>query len=277
MFGYVQTRKAELKIKDYELYRSFYCGLCRAIKERGGNVKRLSLSYDCTFLALLLSSLYDAEVSETRCRCLLHPGKNHTERRTVYTDYAADINLLLSYAHFLDDRADDNSLKALAGIRLFREDYLKLKDLHKDQVSCIGKNLSELKKLEALPLTEDSAMTNAACFGKLLAGIFRIRDDAYSRDLSGLGLHLGSFIYLMDAYDDLEEDIKKERYNPFKTLYNRKDFEEKAYDLLYDEAAKAAWYFEKLPCVRYGDILRNILYAGIWNAYDKKNHKETEK
>ena len=102
MFGYVQVRKAELKVKDYELYHSFYCGLCHELKERHGIKGQITLTYDCTFLVMLLSSLYELEVEKKTCRCIVHPAKKHALSITDASRYCADMNVLLSLYHFKD-------------------------------------------------------------------------------------------------------------------------------------------------------------------------------
>ena len=278
MFGYIRPLKPELKIKDYAIYRSFYCGLCRALNSRGGLKSRITLTYDCTFLVILLTSLYEPETKIANRRCIANTVKRHKEARNIYTDYAADINLILSYLHFEDDVLDDNSIKAYAGVTLYKHQYKKLSRTHEDKAEVIRKCLSKLDKIESEPVAADTPDKAAACFGELLAEVFVQGDDPYKDDLSKMGYHLGRFIYLMDAYDDLVEDIKKNRYNPLKMIYNESDFDAKAEKLLKDEMAAAAYCFEKLPCILYGDILRNIIYAGVWSRFDKikENKKKNE-
>ena len=57
MFGYVVLNKPEIKFKDFDMYRSFYCGLCRELRERYGISGQITLSYDMTFVILLLSCM----------------------------------------------------------------------------------------------------------------------------------------------------------------------------------------------------------------------------
>ena len=87
MFGYVQIRKPELKIKDYDTYHSFYCGLCHILYERFGIRGQVTLTYDMTFLVLLLSSYYESEVKTEKRRCIVHPARAHVERMTEMTAY----------------------------------------------------------------------------------------------------------------------------------------------------------------------------------------------
>lgn len=263
MFGYVQVRKAELKVKDYELYHSFYCGLCHALKDGHGLKGQITLTYDCTFLVMLLSSLYELDVEESMSRCIVHPAKKHAVSVTDASRYCADMNVLLSWYHFKDDHEDEKSIKAAGGLALYRSDFLKIKDKYPYQCRGIAKAMKALAAVEK-SASDDALDKGADCFGRLMMSLFAYRPgDIFEHDLNGMAYHLGRFIYIMDAWDDKEEDAQKGRYNPLKG-------DEDTEALLFDEMAKCSYYFEKLPCLQYGDILRNILYAGVWNVYDRK-------
>ena len=97
MFGYVVVSEQDLKIREFNLYRSYYCGMCMDLKENYGQTGRLTLSYDTVFLALLLTSLYEPEDLVRDIRCAVHPVEKHRTRQNDYTRYAADINIILSY------------------------------------------------------------------------------------------------------------------------------------------------------------------------------------
>ncbi len=263
MFGYVRVRKPELKIKDYDIYRGFYCGLCNCLKERYGLKGRVTLTYDATFLTIFLSSLHGLKAKSRKCRCVVHPAVKHREYITEASLYAADMNILLSWYHLIDDVQDDGSKKAAAATRLFRKAYLELKQRYPLQSEGIAK---ELKRLRAVEKASGSLMEAASCFGRLMMWLFRWRPYPLQHEVDGLAYHLGRFIYICDAWDDREEDEKRGRFNPL---------EGDAEPVLMDEIAKASWYFEKLPCPDYLDIMRNILYAGVWNIYDRKKFRET--
>ena len=96
MFGTITVNVDELKIKDYKVYRAFYCGVCQELKECHGQTARMTLTYDMTFLAILLSGLYEGNSRTEKRRCLIHPLRRHTCIRNAYTAYAADMNLLLA-------------------------------------------------------------------------------------------------------------------------------------------------------------------------------------
>ena len=95
-----------------------------------------------------------------------------------------------------------------------------------------------------------------------------------------MGFYFGKFIYLLDAYDDVEEDVKKGNYNPFSKDYIIKGFDDRVKSMLMMMKAETCREFEKLPIIKYTDILRNILYSGVWCRFETvsgKRKKEQEK
>jgi len=266
VFGYVQVRKPELKIKDYDTYRGFYCGLCSVLKKKYGFTGQLTLTYDMTFLIILLSSVYDLPSNSYNGRCIIHPAKKHLHIVNDATDYAAHMNIILSYYHFEDDYNDEASKKAWLGRKVYRKKMKKAADIYSSQEECIVRELNELGRLEK----EENSDINmlADCFGRLMTGLFMYKNDIFSDYFTKLAFHLGRFIYIMDAYDDLEEDIKKGSYNPLKELRDSEDYHDHIEKMLLGDMAEAASAFRKLPCVKYEDILGNIIYAGVWNRFD---------
>ena len=116
----------------------------------------------------------------------------------------------------------------------------------------------------------------AGLTGEMLGEIFAWRNDEWSSDLRRMGFYLGKFIYLMDAYEDLEQDLKKGCYNPFLHLSKEPDFEEKAEHILTMMMANCCRAFERLPILSYTDILRNILYSGVWTRYNLVKQKRAD-
>ena len=96
MFGYVVMNKPEIKFKDFDLYRSFYCGLCRELKSKYGISGQISLTYDMTFVVILLSALYEPPTQKGSTRCIIHPVCKQPVRRNTVTEYAADMNFNVS-------------------------------------------------------------------------------------------------------------------------------------------------------------------------------------
>ena len=104
MFGYIVMNKPEIKFKDFDLYRSFYCGLCRELKSKYGISGQISLTYDMTFVVILLSALYEPHTQKGSTRCIIHPVCKQPVRRNTVTEYAADMNVLLTYYKCRDEQ-----------------------------------------------------------------------------------------------------------------------------------------------------------------------------
>lgn len=113
MFGYIVMNKPEIKFKDFDLYRSFYCGLCRELKSKYGISGQISLTYDMTFVVILLSALYEPPTQKGSTRCIIHPVCKQPVRRNTVTEYAADMNVLLTYYKCRDDWEDEKKVTAL--------------------------------------------------------------------------------------------------------------------------------------------------------------------
>ena len=113
MFGYVTICEPELKMKDWRKYRAYYCGLCRTLKERHGNLGQLTLTYDMTFAVILLTSLYEVKGLTSSHRCKTHPVKKQWMIQNEITEYCADMNVLLAYYHMIDDWQDEKKVSGL--------------------------------------------------------------------------------------------------------------------------------------------------------------------
>jgi hypothetical protein len=262
MFGYVLINKPELKIREYETYRSYYCGLCHTIKRRYGGLSRIILNYDMTFLVMLLSDLYDEEDQVQDNRCIVHPVRKHCSRQNEITDYCADMSVLLSYYNCLDDWKDDKKIRKKAMANMLKKKCDKVKAEYPDKAEFVEKKLQELAAVEEA--NEPNMDKAARIFGEIMAKIFVYKEDMWKDDLYRIGFYLGKFIYLLDAYNDIEEDLKKGEYNPFTEMHNNPDFQKQALDLLLMMISECTEAFERLPLVENVEILRNILYSGVW-------------
>ena len=118
MFGYVVINKPELKFKEFDIYKGYYCGLCHTLKKRYGLRGQFTLTYDMTFLSMLLTALYEPEVFQEQHRCMAHPTKKHLMISSKYTDYVADMNVLLAHFKAIDDWKDDHNVVILAFSKL---------------------------------------------------------------------------------------------------------------------------------------------------------------
>lgn len=268
MYGYVGINKNELKIKEFQEFRGFYCGLCRTLGERHGFLSRFSLSYDMTFLVILLTSLYEPELMIEAKRCFAHPHEKGPVITNLFTVYAADMNIALMMEKFQDDWKDEKNKKALIGLRLFRKKYELIQKKYERQCKVIREELSILAKFEEEQSSDYEAV--AATFGRLMGEIFIYERGLWEEDLRRLGFFLGKFIYLLDAFMDIEEDKKTGSYNPLKSLAEKEGFLEKVKTMLNLTMSECTMAFERLPIIKDIDILRNILYDGVWTKFDAK-------
>lgn len=274
MFGYVTVCEPELKVKDLKKYRAYYCGLCRTLKEDYGFMGQMTLTYDMTFAVILLSSLYETTTKHEEHRCKVHPAKRQHMLQNEITSYAAAMNVLLAYYHMEDDWQDDRKVSSLMTKSMIQGKAKKIIEKYPRQSEIIRKSLKELGECEhENSMDIDRA---AGCFGRLMAELFVWKEDIWEKTLRKMGFYLGKFIYLMDAYEDLPEDRKKNRYNPLKELAKRPDYEAQMEQILRMMIAESTVRFERLPCLVDVDILRNILYDGVWNHYNKIQMKKRE-
>ena len=266
MFGYVITNPESLSKERQQRFRAFYCGLCATLRRRHGLASGAALSYDMTFLAMLLNAVYEPGERSGRERCPAHLVKAHDYVLTPVMDYAADMNAALAYHKCRDNWSDDRDLIAAGEGALLKRAYQKAKANHPEKCAAIEAWLDEIHDIEARGLQQVDAPVNAT--GRLLGELFVWPGDAaFSDELRAVGDGLGRFIYFMDAYEDLPRDARKGRYNPLKGLRDREDYEALCKTALTMMIADATQAFEELPVVLDADILRNVLYSGIWSKY----------
>lgn len=271
MFGYVTANELELKVKDYKKYKAYYCGLCQCLKSKYGLTGQLTLTYDMTFVILLLTSLYESDTTMRQHRCVVHPVKKQMVLQNEITEYAADMNLLLAYYHLKDDWEDERKIGAFAGTSVLKKKVHKIEAAYPRQCEVIQrelKNLAEYEKQESMQIDEP-----AGCFGRLMEELLLYKKDCWEDSLRRIGFYLGKFIYIMDAYEDLPSDIERGTYNPLKEIAKREDYETYCRDILYMMMGECVVGMEKLPCILDIDILRNILYDGVWKQYQKLQDK----
>ena len=279
MFGYIVINKAEMKFKDFDIYHSYYCGLCKRLKECYGRRGQMTLSYDMTFLIVLLTGLYEPETTVDTVSCIAHPFEKHTARTNEYSDSAASMNLILTYYKCLDDWNDDRTKKSYAVMQALKSKMEEINQQYPEKVARVSANLQKLSILETE--NEQNIDLMAGLFGEIMAELFAVRHDEWESSLRKIGFFLGKFVYLMDAYEDVEKDIKSGNYNPFKKMSAEDvNFAENIRSLLTLMMAECSKEFEKLPILLHTDILRNILYSGVWQRYvlvtEKRNNpKET--
>lgn len=275
MFGYMTVAQNKLTKEQFARFKQGYCGLCRSLGKRYGQLERLTLSNDMTFLALLLSSLYEPREESGALFCPLHPLKKRAFIRNACFDYAADMNVILAYFKSLDDRADEKSMGADFRANKMERAFRKAEEKYPGKCKVIRECLQETGRLEKENSRDIDALCNLS--GRMLGEVFSYREDSFFPLLRSMGEGLGRFIYFMDAYEDYEKDLKKGRFNPLKDVHDQKDYEAFCLETLRMLLAEAVDAFEMLPLEKDLDILRNVMYTGVWMHYARIHRKDIKK
>lgn len=269
LFGYVSANPQMMTEQELLRYRGMYCGLCRCLGKRHGQLSRLSLTYDMTFLTLFLNAMYEPEEQKEMFWCVVHPKGKHESIITPFTEYAADMNVLLAYLNCMDNWYDDKSVAALLESVVFKQGYEKAQQRYPRQARVIR------DELEALTALEESCCDNADepanCFGRLLGELFVADEsDHFAEDLRWFGFYLGKFIYLYDAVIDLEKDRQTGSYNPLVLSYPDGLSADAARQLLTYYISECVQIYERLPIVQDSVVIKNILFSGVWQVFQKK-------
>lgn len=287
MFGYINVNYRELTEEQKKQYQSYYCGLCQQLNRSVGKKGQVLLNYDMTFLVLLLTGLYEPINVKEEFTCMLHPMHKKTSRINEVTEYCAKMNVLLAYQNFKDDWKDHRSVPKKAMMKLLEKDYKAIALEYPRQAKAVE---DAIKRLDVAEYGKESNIDIVSGFtGEMLAEIFNWKDDAWADELKCMGFYMGKFIYLMDAYLDLEQDRKMHCYNPF--LYYHQpsehgvDTETYVRLVLNSMMTECAKSFERMPILKNADLIRNILYSGVWTKYEagangakmKSKGKETKK
>ena len=271
MFGYVTASLQELDKEAQKRYRAVYCGICRRIRIRSGNVARLGLSYDMVFLALLLMSLYEPEEDTGDQACALHPIRKRTWIDNRFVQYAADMNVALAYYNCLDDWEDDRKYRAKLLAGQLEKHLPEISAQYPRQCQAIADCIRQLSQLEKEGCANPDEP--ASCFGTLMGELLTYREDLWAPNLRQMGFYLGRFVYLLDAALDYEKDEKHGKYNPYLAMGTGKDWQ-RWEEYLILTMGRCTEAFEKLPLVQDKPLLDNILYSGVWVNRRKREKKE---
>lgn len=227
MFGYITPLYNELKLGDYYYFKSYYCGLCNTIKENFGNLPRLTLNYDLTFIGFLLDGLSNEPINTKSIHCLKHlTTKTVICQPTNALNYISAVNIIISTLKLKDDIVDDGSIKGRLFYTLFIPADKKAKNHLKSLFSIIDENMTILSEYEKnLNFTSLDEVCHP--FSVIIASILSLYpysfpdDNAKIREtLYNLGYSIGKWIYLMDALDDWHDDLDNDKFNPLNTIYN---------------------------------------------------------
>ena len=278
MYGYVSVNASELKMREFDEYNAWYCGLCSCLKKDFGRAGQLVIQHDMTFLIYLLQGLYEPGTRTFTGRCIAHPLKKRSFTQSEISSYAADMNILLAWYKLKDDREDDKSKKALVMMAALKKGAKRVREKYPEKAAAIEKaygHLSSLEKAGCEALDEVSGS-----FGEIMAEVCDYKGDEWSDELRRIGYYLGKFIYIMDAYDDMESDKKKGDYNCLIKIYDgfkeKEEAEGFVYSLLNIVMAECARTFEMLPIVSNSEVLRNIIYAGVWSRWSEMHQEDCQ-
>lgn len=272
MFGYVKPKTSELKVKEYELYKSIYCGLCKCMGERVCKASEMTLSYDIVFLALIRIALENDVASVSKRRCAVHPLRKKPMLDSCGSlVYSARAGALLAYYNILDNVQDKRGIGRTGAVMLlpYAKKMRKKADLCELELA-VKSRLKELSELERLRTgTLDEA---ADIFGKLLGEVFAfgIKDNAHYRIAYEIGLHTGRWIYMIDAIDDYMSDAMSGSYNPLigSSLSEAELSEEKLNSLRCALMLELERLYMAVELIDFQDdgiknIIYNIVYAGM--------------
>lgn len=299
MFGYILPEKPELKLKEYEIYRSIYCSVCKGIRKNSGNLQRLLLQYDSAFLAIVIAVAYGKRFDFIKGKCLLHPAKKRMfADSNIIIDYASDMNVILAYYNIRDKWLDDRSAKALTAEILMKPSFKKLKAKYKRKCEYIENQLKELDRIEkgqgrsideaahpfSLIMTE--IMCDQALHNKL-SDIGKKREDVLAM-LKEIGYNTGKWLYTIDAFDDIEKDAVKGSYNPFLRQFDYEKgldmdcfiakLKDRADYLLTSCLERIGKAYELFDKNALSSILGNIIYMGMLSRTEEvlERKKNTE-
>lgn len=275
MFGYIMPDKPELKIKDFEMFRGYYCGLCKSMGRSFGTISRFALNYDSVFLGLLLSSVHNEVPVLKRETCISNPVKKKwIVKDSSHVDFAADINVLLTYYKLKDNIRDEGGLLPRLAQMSFLRGYKSAAARNRRLDEIIDASINAQVQLEEQNCSsmDKAAEPFADMLGKLLAAGYKGEDESIPRILGWIGYNLGKWVYLIDAFDDMEKDISSKSYNPLLVQYEYKDGDIKAFKKTIEEEVRTNLLQSlsqttgsvELLNLSNKDIINNIIYEGLY-------------
>ena len=267
MFGYVKPDTPYLYMKDDTLYKALYCGVCKSIGKCAGQCARFSLTYDIAFLSAVVHNLTKTDVTIKREHCVIHPiTKRPIAKPDDISITLGALNVILAYFKIQDD-IQDNGRGRMAKLFLSRG-FKKSAKKHPELVEIVKRNYSELFELEKAK--EQSIDKIAHPFATMLEEISTSLLGQYSTEFTkGYFYNFGKWIYLIDALDDYDKDIKKGNYNPFFYAYGSESYaklkEEKGEEISFIMSATLSGIESNFQNLRFGfnaDLIRNISTRG---------------
>ncbi len=271
MFGYVKPYAPDLYVREYELYRATYCGVCKSMHRHTGFFSTLTLSYDMVFLALVRMLYGDRRIEVERRRCLVHPFRRRKMlKENAALEYTARVSALLIAENIRDDLHDRGFFKRLRALFLMPYAALSAKRARLPALSAtIRTQLRRLYEMERAK--ETSVDTVASVFGELLGAVFSegIREED-RETLYDIGHALGCYIYAADAAEDYEDDRRHGAYNPYVLSYGgaalTAEMKATVHTSLLLTLSRLSGAIEYLPfggADAVEHILKNTVYVGL--------------
>lgn len=274
MFGYLRPDKPELKLCEYEAYKSVYCGLCKYLGEDYGIISRLTLSYDCTLIAMLIMSLRHEHIEVVQKRCVVNPLKkcNFSLSNSKSYHFAGAVSVIMTYYKLEDAILDSGFAKRLIARFLklfFRRSHKKAVSAYPEVEAITKDMMSEQIEVEANKNASIDYSSNPTAKAISNLCLLFAQNDNEKIVLREFGYYIGRWIYLIDAADDYFDDKKKKAFNPFVNRFNgvenvsNLDIMEFCNSTLNHTVSMAISAFNLLDLTIYKSILENIMNLGL--------------
>ncbi len=270
MFGYIKPFKPYMRFCEYDIYSAFYCGLCKNLGREYGHFFRLMLSYDFAFLGILSGAYSSETMTITRKRCVLHPLKKRLCLcGCASLEYASGAAVISVYHKICDSIVDSKGLLSVF-FRVLRlaasGGYKKAASKYPELAETVEIQMNEQFRLERerCKSVDGICEPTAKIMSAMAEGLSE--NPEQKKQLSCFGYHLGRFVYIADAFEDMEKDAKKDRYNPF--LLNNADNESAEESILASinlTLGMIAEYYSQMSVIRFKEIIDNVVYLGLKN------------
>lgn len=277
MLGYIRAYKPEMKFKDFDLYKGVYCSLCKEIGKRYGLIARLTLSYDFTFFAMMRMAVRNCCVNFSKSHCSFNPAKKCLDcgRENIDLQYTADVAMLTMYFKLTDNIEDSKFFKRLLCIIImpYAKHIFKKASAHlPEQAEIMAQLMNKQAEIEKRGAEiDESADPSSRMLSELIT--YNIECDN-NQALSRFGYYIGRWVYLIDAVDDCEKDLKDGCFNPLKERYRDDDFNMYCENQLNMTVAEAVNAYSELKIYRFNDIITNVIYDGTLAVMNKVLKKE---
>lgn len=270
MFGYVTPDKPYLYIKDFTLYKSVYCGICKSLKQYG-TLPRVTTNYDSVFLSVVLHNYLNIDYNIKRQNCILHPlKKRNIAQPDELSKRIVSISVMLVYHKFTDDIIDGEGLfKRILRFITVKRAYKKAKKLLPEADTVITEEYNRLRAFEKENCGSIDRVSD--CFAMMMQRLCPLLLNESDAEMERLFYSIGKWVYLIDAIDDLEKDKKKGNYNPIIAAYGGFDdiaeYKKKIkphlqliFNCIFNTIEES---FYNIKFNFNTDIIRNVLFGGL--------------